>query len=620
MRKFLFAAYLILLSVPVFADQVQSQFSMRCESKDSPFCRITNDTSEKITDCAQLTNVARPAMGQVYLIDHDLRDTCTEAQWQQIRRLKDDRTCAMAIHYLFTDFSNNFPTHMVAWCDKDTSVNITYDRYNLNCIPQDTNSSRTGVLKNPDHKWLYCGGFSSNNDCGTGTYVLGIDNKLYRCQVDQKTKEGTWTALDISDIEWCRSSLTSDTRDSRPFNDTSNTKQIMNTDRTHILGFLYRNKAIGSDAIESFCYEDVQTCTHNKTVENTTYIYLNQDICNNIENMPVWGQTDENQDESQAGNITITGTVVDNTGATLPGVDIVRIANNGSRTTDGTITDINGNFTLPGLKSDESVRFSFVGFEPLTKTVSELQSDNSQIVLQDAKPSEEEGEEEEGVATATTPTQTVITQEQIDAAQQKLTDAQQKLNAAREKQNSLGNRLVNAGASAATGYGARMIATSMAEQAADSAAESDMREWLTDMKCEYGNGQQFDVGNETIYLPGGDEISDYATEYKDLAGELKKTKAALGLKPGIESETIYDRADYDLYSYEPGERQSGENASVSRALMGDDTKWAAQKEESEQNKKIGTGLAIGGVAAGVIGNTAINTDAIQKIGNVFKKN
>ena len=193
-------------------------------------------------------------------------------------------------------------------------------------------------------------------------------------------------------------------------------------------------------------------------------------------------------------------------------------------------------------------------------------------------------------------------------AQAKMESAQEKLNTAKENQTDWRNRLVNAGASAPTGYGAQMIATAMVEQAADSAAESDMRDWLTDMKCEYGNGQQFNVGNETIYLPGGDEISKYAKEYKDLAEKLKKTKAALGLEPGIESETIYDRADYDLYSYEPAERQSGENASVSRTLMGNDTKWAEQKEESERRENWGLGITATGILGGATANILINKD------------
>lgn len=336
-----------------------------------------------------------------------------------------------------------------------------------------------------------------------------------------------------------------------------------------------------------------------------------------------------NNATTNADNITITGTVVDAKGP-LSGVSVYKTSDN----TVGTATDLEGLFTLGRLKSDDEVTFSYVGHEPVTKRVSELLGQNPTIVLnatptgldeitimsQDETPAEATQEEQ-------TPEQTVVqtkpTEEEIAAAQKKLTDAQQKLDAAREKQNSLGNRLVNAGASAATGYGARMVATAMAEQSADAKAESDMREWIDTMKCEYGDGQVFNVGTETIYLPGGDEISEYAKEYKNMAGELKKTKAALGLKPGIESETIYDRADYDLYSYNPAERQSSGNASVSRALMDstseDAIAWAEQKQESEQNKKIGTGVAIGGAAVGVIGNTAINTDAIQKIKNAFKK-
>ena len=308
------------------------------------------------------------------------------------------------------------------------------------------------------------------------------------------------------------------------------------------------------------------------------------------------------------------------------------ISNNADPCTEsgGELGKDNACFCDPGKNLSPAVNANFL---PICKCIddneyefdSATKSCNPTSQEEESEEGREENDENEGDGVPPMEsTQPLITQEDIAAAQQRLADAQKKLEDAREKQNSLGNRLVNAGASAATGYGARMVATAIAEQSADANAESDMREWIDTMKCEYGDGQVFDVGTETIYLPGGDEISDYATEYKNLAGELKKTKAALGLKPGIESETIYDRADYDLYSYNPAERQSSGNVSVSRALMystsEDAIAWAEQKQESEQNKKIGTGVAIGGAAVGIGGNIAVNPDVRQKITDAFKKN
>jgi len=66
--------------------------------------------------------------------------------------------------------------------------------------------------------------------------------------------------------------------------------------------------------------------------------------------------TDKNSVESQDQDQKVTGKVTDNTGAPLPGATIMV---KGSFV--GTVTDIDGNFTLDALKGDETLVFSFVG-------------------------------------------------------------------------------------------------------------------------------------------------------------------------------------------------------------------------------------------------------------------
>ena len=52
----------------------------------------------------------------------------------------------------------------------------------------------------------------------------------------------------------------------------------------------------------------------------------------------------------------ISGKVSDNSGASLPGVNVVE-----KGTTNGTTTDFDGKFQLGGLKSGDKVVFSFIG-------------------------------------------------------------------------------------------------------------------------------------------------------------------------------------------------------------------------------------------------------------------
>lgn len=61
--------------------------------------------------------------------------------------------------------------------------------------------------------------------------------------------------------------------------------------------------------------------------------------------------------------ITVKGVVTDNTGQPLPGVNVVV-----EGTTNGTITDVNGNYSVQA-SSDATLVFSFIGFESTTEAI-----------------------------------------------------------------------------------------------------------------------------------------------------------------------------------------------------------------------------------------------------------
>ena len=207
--------------------------------------------------------------------------------------------------------------------------------------------------------------------------------------------------------------------------------------------------------------------------------------------------------------------------------------------------------------------------------------------------------------------------------QDKLKSAQDALAAAREKENSWANRGVTAASSAMTGLGGMAAASALAEKRADAEAEKQMRAYIETMKCEYGNGQNVKPGNEEITLPGGNELLDYYTEYKQLADNLKTTKSALGLRSGIESEVLYDRAQSGLYQYASIGKTGGAETSLYRALTDkeseDASAWAEQKEKSAKQLTTGGLVGAGGVGVGLLGDAAINTDMIKNIKEVFKK-
>ncbi len=196
----------------------------------------------------------------------------------------------------------------------------------------------------------------------------------------------------------------------------------------------------------------------------------------------------------------------------------------------------------------------------------------------------------------------------------KVLSLQQEYNAARSREQSLANKILGAAAIGASGIGGMMLASGLSEQQSDADAERAMRAYLATFTCKYGD-KRVNGGAVDVELPGGNELVGLYSEYVALANDLKVRKAALGIKPGIESESILDSATSGLYDDISVGKTSGVYTSLSRALSdpngADAAAWAAQKEES--SKKVTTGATVGGVGAagGAIGNLIINRDTLQ---------
>ena len=203
---------------------------------------------------------------------------------------------------------------------------------------------------------------------------------------------------------------------------------------------------------------------------------------------------------------------------------------------------------------------------------------------------------------------------EVSGIESKRVDAlNENLNAMRENEQSLENRTLTATTSLATGVGAMQAASGLAETMSDARALADMRTYLSTFICEFGNGQNVEYGPTDVTLPGGNELVDFYTEYKALAENLRKTKEALGLASGIESEPILERADTGLYENAAIGKTSGMYASLARGILtpdGDDaTQIATDTQKSADKLKVGAIAAGAAVVGGIIGNYKINKDA-----------
>lgn len=182
-----------------------------------------------------------------------------------------------------------------------------------------------------------------------------------------------------------------------------------------------------------------------------------------------------------------------------------------------------------------------------------------------------------------------------------------------DKETSTTNKLIGAAGIGATGIGTSQALSALSEQRADNRAEDDMRAYLATIKCDYGTGKTVNGGETGIELPGGNELTQYVTQYKTLAADLKVRKTALGMSPGIESETIIDAAETGLYDNAATGKTNGAFTSLSRALSdetsADAQAWAQQKADTASKLKTGAIVAGVGAVGSAIANLAVNSGA-----------
>lgn len=203
---------------------------------------------------------------------------------------------------------------------------------------------------------------------------------------------------------------------------------------------------------------------------------------------------------------------------------------------------------------------------------------------------------------------------QVEAINYDYEELQKAYENAKAKEQSLANRTLTALTVAATGIGGMQLAQGLAEQKADKDAEQDMAAYMATFRCEYGNGKSVKGGTTEIELPGGNdpEMMNLRNEYFALASSLKERKEALGMKPGIESEVILDKAQTGLYTQENVGITSGVYGSLYRAKMGNETDQAKINENNDTSSKRvkGGGIAVGaGAVGGIVGNQLINGKA-----------
>lgn len=196
-------------------------------------------------------------------------------------------------------------------------------------------------------------------------------------------------------------------------------------------------------------------------------------------------------------------------------------------------------------------------------------------------------------------------QRQIDQA--RIDELQENADAMREREQSLANRMIGGASMGAMGIGGMQVASALAEQSADDAAELDMTAYLATFRCDYGAGQNIRGGETNITLPGANILLPLYNEYTTLAADLKSRKESLGMAPGIESETILDAT---LYDNESIGITDGAYTSLSRALSNptgaDAAEWAAQRAETAEQLKTGAIVAGVGAAVGIAGNILTN--------------
>ena len=169
------------------------------------------------------------------------------------------------------------------------------------------------------------------------------------------------------------------------------------------------------------------------------------------------------------------------------------------------------------------------------------------------------------------------------------------------------------------------LMSAAAEQSADKKAEAAMKAYLATFHCNYGAGKNIPGGETEVQLPGGNELVSLYAEYVNLANDLKVRKAALDMRPGIESESILDSATSGLYDDIAIGKTSGAFTSLARALSdpnsADAAAWAQQKADTASKLKTGAITAGIGAVGSLVGNLVINSgdDKKNKMSDIIDK-
>lgn len=246
--------------------------------------------------------------------------------------------------------------------------------------------------------------------------------------------------------------------------------------------------------------------------------------------------------------------------------------------------------------------------------------DNGKCKEEKAEKNQDTKDKTENKTPARTDAEKKLAQDRIN----ELKDNAQKM---KEKENSTENKLLGAAGMATVGLGSKDWASGAAEQRVDDKSERDMRAYIETFRCQYGDGTNIDYNEKNVMLPGGNALYDLYQEYITLANNVKSTKTALGLQPGIESEMPIDKATSGLYDDVGIGKTGGAFASVYAAITnptGEDAKrWNTQREESKKRENTGKTMAIAGAAVSGVANVLINKNApkenSEKINNKYDK-
>lgn len=273
-------------------------------------------------------------------------------------------------------------------------------------------------------------------------------------------------------------------------------------------------------------------------------------------------------------------------------------------------TDDDGNAQISGIPTHTKfqINISHTDYKSITYTGEEMDlcpNEPVKIVLSAAGDADTPPPQNNGDPDTTDPDVDLESTRQID--QDRIDELQENADAMREREQSLANRMIGGASMGAMGIGGMQVASALAEQSADDAAELDMTAYLATFRCDYGAGQNIRGGETNITLPGANILLPLYNEYTTLAADLKSRKESLGMAPGIESETILDATLYDNESIGIAD---GAYTSLSRALSNptgaDAAEWAAQRAETAEQLKTGAIVAGVGAAVGIAGNILTN--------------